>query len=169
MAPHITMGKDIFDLEFEQDSSTEKSLAKVFRILMGEKMKDKYDNVIQLKSNGDKIKFLTALEKNYQFKTMVKEAKMKKSELRRMIQEEVLNESKLKKLLVRIERHDGTHEMADDYRAVKRGSADKHQIEREITAHLSEFPKDLKKIEKIVKWKNERSHGSQIHLTQPTN
>ena len=95
MAPHITIGKKIFDLEFEQDSNTEQSLAKVFRILLGEKVEDKHGNMLQLKSGADKIKFLNALTKNYQFNVMIRENNiMKKSELREIIKEEIqkLNE-----------------------------------------------------------------------------
>ena len=86
MAPHIEYGKDIFDLEFEQDSSKEKSLAKVFRVLSGEKMTDKHGNTIQLKGSS-RTMFLDALNKNYQFTTLIKEHGMRKSELRKQIRQ----------------------------------------------------------------------------------
>jgi hypothetical protein len=95
MAPHLKLGKEIFDLEFEQDSSKEKSLAKVFRLLNGEKMTDKHGTTLQLKSSSDKFKVLDALYKNYQFKTIIKERqKMRKSELRKLITEIIKEDAK---------------------------------------------------------------------------
>ena len=72
--PHVDYGKDhdLFDLEVETFKDMESFLQYLDDILDGKVKKDKYGDVINLKSRKDKLEFIQSLKENPVFQALVK-------------------------------------------------------------------------------------------------
>ena len=70
--PYIDYSNKVFDLELEKLKSVEAIIDYIIDILKGKKFKDKYNNVIEIKSLRDKQEFLNELKHNYIFNNIVK-------------------------------------------------------------------------------------------------
>lgn len=66
-APHISVGDEAIDLEFEGGKIA--GLKRVLNILLGNQVVDKYGNKFQLKSSSDTIDFIKKLSKNHQVRS----------------------------------------------------------------------------------------------------
>ena len=72
--PHIDYGKDheLFDLELQTFKDIENFLKYLDDIIDGKAKKDKYGNVISLKSRRHRIEFIRSLKDNPMFSAFVK-------------------------------------------------------------------------------------------------
>ena len=66
-APHISVGDEAIDLEFEKGKL--QGLKRILNIVLGNQVVDKYGNKFQLKSSRDTVEFIKQLNKNYQVRS----------------------------------------------------------------------------------------------------
>lgn len=68
-APHIEVGDQVIDLEFERDKT--EGLRKILRVIIRQEITDKYGNRFKLRSNSEVEEFIDKIMRNAQVKRLI--------------------------------------------------------------------------------------------------
>lgn len=68
-APHIQVGDQVIDLEFERDKT--EGLRKIIRAIVRQEITDKYGNRFRLRSSSEVEEFISVIMRNAQVKRLI--------------------------------------------------------------------------------------------------
>lgn len=68
-APHIQVGDQVIDLEFERDKT--EGLKKILRAIVRQELTDKYGNRFKLRSSSEVEEFISVIMRNSQVKRLI--------------------------------------------------------------------------------------------------